>query len=354
MKENLNLKKKNDRLLYIDALRGLAMLMVVFVHVEIFSFFNFGHTTTLMYVLSSVHMPLFFFISGFCIYKPDRKCYITRVKKDFMRLILPAVIIGLLYTYLRKGEDLLFFFSNSMKAGYWFTISLFEILLVYYAIKHIIPNNDKAFIVVLWIVSGLLFLLKLPLKVIGGLEIVGNYLCLHQTFNYFVFFVLGVSIAKYKVKSEVLMSNTVFSTVVLLLFALGSLSLYGILPKYVGASVVWRVLDTLGETFVGMSGVLLLYIIFNKMQSVINSRGIFSRILLIVGNKTLPIYLIHYFLLPNLPQVGTFLIDYPSVLSELFLGLIISFMTIAASLIVNEIVRIASPFIGCALLGNRE
>lgn len=354
MNRNCTIQNKSDRVLYIDALRGLAMIMVVFVHVEIFCFFNFEHTTPLMYILSSIHMPLFFFISGLCVYKPDRRYGFIRVKNDFIRLIVPAIVIGLLYTYFRKGEGLTFFLSNSMKAGYWFTISLFEVLLIYYAIRYFIPQNDKKLIVILWVISGLLFVLKLPFKTISSLEIIGNYLCLHQTFNYFIFFTLGVSVAKYKDKIEVLLQNNYFSSSVMLLYLLGALYLYGVLPKYAGVSVFWRVFNTLGETLLGVLGVLLLFVFFNKKQYIINRQGVLSRLLIAIGNSTLQIYLIHYFFLPKLPQLGTFLINYPGVVSESVLSLVVSFLVIATSLIVNEIIRGVSPFLGNMFLGNQR
>lgn len=354
MNKNWTIQNKNDRIPYIDALRGLAMIMVVFVHVEIFCFFNFEHTTPLMNILSSIHMPLFFFISGLCTYKPDRRYGLNRIKNDFIRLIVPAVVIGLLYTCFRKGENLIFFLSNSMKAGYWFTISLFEVLLIYYAARYFIPQNDKKLIVILWVISGLLFVLKLPFKTISSLEIIGNYLCLHQTFNYFIFFVLGISVAKYKDKIEVLLHNNYFTSSVMFLYVFGTFSLYGVLPKYAGVSVFWRVLGTLGETLLGVLGVLMLFVFFYKMQGVIDRQGVLSRFLSTIGNSTLQIYLIHYFFLPRLPQLGAFLINYPGVVSESFLSLVVSFQVIATSLIVNEIIRRVSPFLGNVFLGNQR
>ena len=108
-----------ERFQYIDALRGVAMLMVVFAHVEIYSFFRFGADTSLTKIISMTHMPLFFFISGLCIYKVDRKYSLTKIKNDFLRLIIPAIIVGLIYTDFRINS----FLADNMKAGYWFTIS---------------------------------------------------------------------------------------------------------------------------------------------------------------------------------------------------------------------------------------
>ena len=352
MQPNLTLPKK-ERLLYIDALRGLAMLMVVFVHVEIYSFFNFTHTTPLMHIFSAVHMPLFFFISGVCIYKPDKKYGLAKVKNDFLRLIIPAFLVGLLYTYFKSGEDMMFFFANSMKAGYWFTISLFEVLLIYYLINNLTKNNNKAFMIVLWTIAGLLYLLKLPFKMVGSLETLGNYMCLHQTFNFFVFFALGITASKYRSKTHRLLEDQVFSAAVLLLFSIGSLVVFGLVPKYAGSSIVWKVLDTFGETLVGLFGICLLYVIFYKIQSVFNSSNRIAKSLVFVGNNTLAIYLIHYFFLPVLPQLGNFLMGYPSFMMELVLGFSLSVIVLAISVLINRVVKVTSSFVGCILFGEK-
>ena len=345
--------QKTKRLLYIDALRGLAMLMVVFVHTEIFSFFNFNHTTTFMYILSAIHMPLFFFISGVCIYKPNKIYDLERIKNDFVRLIIPAISIGLLYTYCVKGGDCMFFITNSMKAGYWFTISLFEVLMIYYLIYNLTRNNNKIFMILLWGIAILLFLLKLPFKMFEGLDTIGNYLCLHQTFNYFFFFSLGITSSKYKEKTIKLIEKSTFCTSILVLFAIILVIMYGALPKFADNSVMWRVLENLGETTVSVLGVSLLYVIFFKSQRVFNSSNKLCSILIFIGNNTLAIYLIHYFFLPVLPQWGKLLLSYPSFLVEVVLSLSVSLIVIGLSLLVNLIVKIVSPFISHSLLGGR-
>lgn len=327
------------------------MLMVVFVHVEIFSFFNFTHTTPLMCIFSAVHMPLFFFISGLCIYNPDKKYGFTKVKDDFLRLIIPAVVVGLLYTYFKKGEDCFFFLANSMKAGYWFTISLFEVLLIYYVINNRTKNNNKAFMIVLWTIAGLLYILRLPFKMVGSLETLGNYMCLHQTFNFFVFFALGITTSKYKSKTHRLLEDQVFGAAVLLLFTIVSFVVFGLVPKYAGSSVVWKVLDTFGETLVGLFGICMLYVIFYKMQSVFNSSNRIAKSLVFVGNNTLAIYLIHYFFLPVLPQLGEFLIECPSVIVEGMLVLSIALIVLVLSLLTQWCVKISSTFLGRILFG---
>lgn len=351
MIEYLSPVDNKGRIQYIDALRGLAMLMVVFVHVEMFSFFKFAHTTILMKLLSAVHMPLFFFISGLCLFKPRKKYDLTKVKNDFLRLIMPAVIIGIIYTYIKLDEGLIVFFTNAMKSGYWFTISLFEILLIYYVINNLTSN--KGLLYVLWTIAVFLYLLKLPFKIFDCLEPIGDCLCLHQTFNYFMFFVLGITVRKHKETAESLVTNTCFTTILLMIFVIAFFTVFIFLPKYAGGTIVWRIVETLGETMASFLGVLLLYVIFYKIQRIFTAPGKCARCLIIVGNNTLPIYLIHYFLLPNLPKIGDFLIFSNSLLIEIIVGFILSSIIIIVSIAINKLVMICSPFLGRFLLGNR-
>ena len=104
MSENPAISNKNVRIQYIDALRGFAMFLVVFVHVEIFGFFNFTHTTFLGKLFSAIHMPTFFFISGLCIYKSGVYYTYSRVHNDFMRLILRCGY-GKISMYLPTHKD---------------------------------------------------------------------------------------------------------------------------------------------------------------------------------------------------------------------------------------------------------
>lgn len=347
-----NMVNKTERLEYLDALRGFAMLLVVFVHVEIFGFFEFSHTTFLGKLFSAIHLPTFFFISGFCIYRPNAVYGVSHLYKDILRLILPAFIVGIIYTYLVIHQDVLYFLSNTMKAGYWFTISLFEILLIYRIVYCISKNRDRVFVALLVLLAVFLYLIKLPLKVIPQAELIGNYLCLHQTCNYFLYFVIGILCSKYKGLVTRYLSNKLISSFVLLVFGVISYLMFSYFSLVELSGVTGKIIETLGETLIGMSGVLLLYMLFFHNKSIFNNGNLLGKSLIIIGNNTLAIYLLHYFLLPNLPMVGDFFKNYPNILCELILGLIISYIVIIVSIIVARLIRI-SPIIGRALLGDK-
>ena len=343
---------KTERLEYLDALRGFAMLLVVFVHVEIFGFFEFSHTTFLGKLFSAIHLPTFFFISGFCMYRPNAVYGVSHLYKDILRLILPACIVGIIYTYLVIHQDILYFLSNTMKAGYWFTISLFEILLIYRIVYCISKNRDRVFVALLVLIAVFLYLIKLPLKVIPQAELIGNYLCLHQTCNYFLYFVIGILCSKYKELLSRFLSNKLVPSFVLIVFGAISYLMFSNFSLVELSGVTGKIIETLGETLVGMSGVLLLYMLFFHNKSIFNNDNLFGKSLIIIGNNTLAIYLLHYFLLPNLPMVGDFFKNYPNILCELILGLILSYIVIVICLVIMKLVRI-SPVMGKVLLGDK-
>lgn len=129
------------RLEYIDALRGFTMILVVFAHI-----INYGyHITdakaetmdTFNNLFIRFRMPLFFFISGFVLYKQERiwdKPFIKDfIKKKFFVQIVPTFIFLFLFAYLYNINYI--GSLSEMKSGYWFTIehylnSLFCILFV--------------------------------------------------------------------------------------------------------------------------------------------------------------------------------------------------------------------------------
>ena len=86
------------RLEYIDALRGFTMILVVLAHIINFGYHITDSTMEEMETFNNLfvrfRMPLFFFISGFVLYKSDRiwdkATRRTFLKKKFMVQIIPT------------------------------------------------------------------------------------------------------------------------------------------------------------------------------------------------------------------------------------------------------------------------
>lgn len=323
------------------------MLMVVFAHVEIYSFFNFGPDTGLTKFISISHMPLFFFLSGLCIYKPNHNYALNKIRKDFCRLVIPAFVVGFIYTNFNIS-----FLEDNMKAGYWFTLSLFEMLLIYYVLSNVIRNDKTIFTLCLWCLAIVFYVIRIPLRWNDSICYVANCFSLHQTFCYFIFFCLGITVARYKVKFDRLLETDLLKTLILLTVLLLSYFLLVHTPKFSMDTFGWRTLETLTHTFIGVFGTLLYYILF-KYYIDFDSSGIVGRGMLLIGKNTLSIYLLHYFFLPSLPSIGIYLNSHPGVVVEVLLGLLFSIIIIVACFILKKIIT-TSHFIARLLLGQKD
>lgn len=365
MSENLTLTNKNSRIQYIDALRGFTMILVVFAHVETFGFFNFSYETFLGKFFQSFRMPLFFFISGFIAYKAGRvwsRDVVWQLTKKKLRIqIIPALVIGLIYTCLYLRKDFHFFIADPSKAGYWFTLALLEMFLLYYFLSWGAYRIAKKFntsditisVCVLVAAATCLYLLKLPFKTIPVLDVIGNYSSCHYTFNYFLFFVFGVLARQFSDTFISIVENKYASAICVILFLLGFYGFYQLDNNIDQSDLFWKVALTIIETLVATLGVVVVYSYFRKYAESFDSTKRFGRILQFVGRRTLDIYLLHYFFLPHLPQIGDFLKMSNNVVVELLLGLGLSLLIIGVCLCISNVIRI-SPFLGKYLFGARE
>lgn len=365
MSENIAIPNKKERIQYIDALRGFTMILVVFAHVEMFGIFNWGYESFIGKLFQSFRMPLFFFISGFIAYKADRiwdrKTCWQLTKKKMLVQIIPALFFGLIYTYLYLHQDFNTFISDPSKRGYWFTFVLLEMFLMYYfvcGLSHTFCKNHKmseslvsTFVLVL--MALILYLLKLPLKIYPVLDSVGNYSCLHYTFNYFMYFVFGVLARQYFDILSRLLDNKYFTAIVVVLFAFIFYLYSAILSNPDDGDLMLKIVSTIVESFIGFLGIIIVYSFFRKHDTLFDNTSKIGRSLQYIGRRTLDIYLLHYFFLPRIPKVGEFLIASNNVILELIIGVGLSISIVGLCLCVSNIIRI-SPFLGKYLFGSRN
>lgn len=119
----------NGRILYVDKLKGLAILFMVMGHVVQISFDTSDVTFVRFY--SSFHMPIFFFLSGSFVYKHIKNYDSTEFchffVSKFKRIMLPFISIGSSYVLLFRN-DLVCLYDGSF-GGYWFLPALFFCML---------------------------------------------------------------------------------------------------------------------------------------------------------------------------------------------------------------------------------
>ncbi len=122
-----------QRIEWVDILKGIAIFLVVFGHVEVYSE---NHLDGFFYRLQDVFcMPLFFFLSGlFAKPQDDVKDSILCIKKKFLQLMIPFIVCGSFYLFIMSNKPwwALFWYPHGQgHSGYWFLLVLFELYLLF-------------------------------------------------------------------------------------------------------------------------------------------------------------------------------------------------------------------------------
>jgi surface polysaccharide O-acyltransferase-like enzyme len=335
---------QTERIQYIDALRGFTMILVVFYHVSQFCWHVCGKGISIQDYLAQVRMPMFFFISGFVLYKESVVWNGQQVLKFFkkkipVQLISPFVFF-LVYIFVREKPFVDTILSPD-KAGYWFTFVLLEYYLFYAGIRFLI-RNKWAHLVLL--VLGLLFYNIWRPAIYGAIplsETVKGALSI-PLWQYFIFFVLGTLVKRHYAKVEKALDTPWLLTVCILFYFLAN---------------AFRSEITTGVTMVAflltISGMVILFGFFKKNQAAFSKERVLGRSLQYVGRRTLDVYLIHYLLVPRqMGKVITVFTDHPMPLIEATVSLLIALIIVAVCLLIGNIIRL-SPWLAKWVFGAK-
>ena len=163
---------KKQRIEYFDLLKGIAIFMVVMGHALTMCVRGLD-AAFLFKLIGQVHMPVFFFISGYLTYKAnaDKQFITPGLKKRFIQLIIPFLVITPLWVWYFPHSGLQSPLSDNLpdllraywKDGYWFTLCLFELCLIYIPISTILQRLKGILpqIVVLLAAYGILIALSI-------------------------------------------------------------------------------------------------------------------------------------------------------------------------------------------------
>lgn len=343
------------RIEFIDAMRGFAILLIIYSHILTFGFGadfvmqNFSYDRIIVMFM----LPLFFFISGMFAYKSDvlwSTAYLVKYIKDkFIALVIPTTIILLLYIYI-FNYDLVSSFFDDAKRGYWFTYSLFEFFLVY-GITCLISNkfrftNTTRNIV---LVGSALLLLVISMPTVGI-----KYLRFDQSiynlfnlpeFKYYVYFIMGIFVKQYYEKFQTILAHKYFYG------AVGTLTLLVTLFFIKHGMYDNGLYNHIFLLIINISWLTVIFAFFKKNEKIFSSSNRFGRIIQLTGKRTLDIYLLHYFFLPrNMLFIKDFFVEYNQPLIEFLFAITLSFAVIFLSLLIGQLIR-SSDFMSYYMLG---
>ena len=344
-------QSKPNRIGYIDALRGLAMILVVYFHIAAYGFgsYELGYND----IIERFRMPMFFFISGWLFYKAgriwNRQAITGMIRKKFMVQVVPTAVFMLLYMMMFNLLDISSFGSD--KKGYWFTFVLFEYFVIYILDEALLNRQDstkgeiRVLAFILFLSVGAFYYAKCYTRYAVELgawkDILGFFSFVK--IRHIIFFWLGTFVRRHFEQFIQLTNNRYVTALLIALFT---------------AIIVWpAVLYINGVEYIaylvaGVSGTIICFTFFRIYERHFSLETWYGRGLQLIGRKTLDIYLIHYFVLPyNLVQPEVWLLYHNNTLF-VPMALILALWVVIISLLISSILRV-SPLLAKYLFGAK-
>ena len=353
---------KKPRLEWLDALRGFTMILVVANHVSRVGFEqNWKFSSSLSFLLL-FRMPLFFFVSGFLAYKAaqiwNARNLGQLLSKKLQVQLIPTVVFFLLFNAIiwpNFWNGIVENFHSPMKGGYWFTIALLWMFVIYYLFAYL----ESKLKVKSWIPITLLFIVSLcfyetcylPQTFPWAQGYKGepiqwlNDTCLSQVMYYFPFFLFGNIVHRYWDQAQKVMDSKWFFPVVVIVVIVCTMDVL----KWHNLRWEWT---NLPSTLAKFGLLVITFMYFRYYKDHFTKFSPIGRSLQYIGRRTLDIYLLHFFFLPNIPTVGMFFNKYRhNFVLDTTLAVVIALLIIVFCIISSNILRV-SPFFRKYLFGR--
>ncbi len=353
---------KKPRLEWLDALRGFTMILVVAYHVAGMGFEIPNKASSSLQFLILFRMPLFFFVSGFLAYKAsltwNMSTLRTLLAKKFRVQTIPTLVFFALAVFILGGKDVVGtaweWVQSSTKGGYWFTIVLLYMFIIYYLFCYI----ESKLKVQSWIPVTLFFLASLVMYESCYLpryfswaqgSRISNELMEITSFKelliYMPFFLYGNIVRRYWDKAQRLMDSRWFYPLIVIIVIFAALDS----QKWHTLRMEWAIVPLTLSRFILLT---IVFMYFRHYQEYFTKLSPIGASLQYIGRRTLDIYLIHYLFLPSLPTVGNFFNIYRhNFVIDTTLSVLIALLIIGFCIITSNILRI-SPFLKKYLFGR--
>lgn len=283
-----NKTEGGDRLAYLDAIKCLGILLVISGHVQLFGMRIEAYDSVSTLMFYSFNMPLFFFVSGYLAFKKDaigKFKELSKIGSKFIFLVIPAIAFYCFSRFQEQGCGIFDFLSGGF-GKYWFTITLFEIFLIYYVANWI--SKSKLMLV--------MQLTILSIIGVGYLSFFSQYEIPLGDFNhlskYFQFFTLGVLAKMFAEQYDKLMRNEYLK-------AFAIVGFFGLLFSLYQIEMPGVVFHFLRDIILRYLGLYIVISLFYCKQEVFNGATRLNKRILKIGQNSLAIYLLQYFFMPD-------------------------------------------------------
>jgi len=354
--------QKKQRLEWLDAMRGFTMILVVANHVGSVAFEIPRGVSTSLQFLVLFRMPLFFFVSGFLAYKAslvwNLPTFGQLVGKKLRVQIIPTAVFFLLSAMILTKDmwaTAQEWLHIPTKGGFWFTIVLLYMFLIYYVFAYI----ESKLKIKSWIPITLLFLVSmvcyetcyLPKYFSWAFGWRGhpnefmNDSSLIQVFQYFPFFIYGNIVHRYWEQAQKVMDSRWFYPIIVVVVIFAAMDTL----KWHTLRMAWAILPLTLARFILLTMVVMY---FRHYQQYFTQYSVMGASLQYIGRRTLDIYLIHYLFLPDLPTIGEFFDKYRhNFVLDTLATIVIALLVIGFCIITSNILRV-SPFFRKWLFGR--
>lgn len=260
------------------------MILVVYTHIMGvtlgLSFRHYHHP--LGNILHAFRMPLFFFISGFIAYKSvmfwNKQNYFNRLFNKLRVQLIPTLVFWGIYS--------IFVQPIIFPAGYWFTLALFMIFVIYFTISFCLhKTDDKCIFITITMIAALLVVFRHPILAFLPYS---KYYCINEVATYLGFFIFGLFFRKYQVECHKVLAQHGIIAGLFIAFT----ALYYVIYYY-GIS-----LSATAQCYLlGFPLIMIVYNYFYINRDYWAADNWLSRNLQFIGRRTLDIYMLHYFFL---------------------------------------------------------
>lgn len=316
-----------QRIEYFDQMKGVAILLVVIGHVMQFSFGI--PKSNVVDMLSIFHMPIFFFVSGYFIYKESLTLKETASKclSRARTLLLPYGVFLLVWCIFSKSNIVDLLMSGGER--YWFLNALFVISIIYILWGLIINRITNKYMYIGLVLIPIIFI---KLFVVLGYSI--EVICLSQLDTFAKYFVVGLLCRKFEGLFKALSDNPLIYALSFMLFILQ-----------------WFLTGRSNFFLITLGALGAIIVILQSLKNVsVNSR-ILSWFAL-MGRNSLAIYLLHYFFIPDVSAwFKTWIVLNPFIF-HLTASLIASIPIIVSSLFVSSLIN-KNVYLKYLLLGHK-
>lgn len=340
---------ETKRIEYMDALRGLAIFLMVMGHVLAWTFTDYKQAFEsnlycgfLWKFIYSFHMPLFVFVSGyFFVIKFNDNILKESAKfiyKKFVALLVPFATMGFLLWSVR---------DNGVE--YWFLRTLFELFVLglpLYLFSNFITSrltferrNYLLIIDLLLFAFGSVVLLVINRTLNSELKTIFDTESLTRLYPYFVF---GLLLRKHNLLQKIISQNIIYSLSLVVFMTLFFVHLFVYLNSF----------DFLLRVTISFSAICMLYYFFKNSFNEGRGFKVFS----LLGKRSIEIYLIHFFFAFKLTELGDYLVGVTfygtNLLIQIVYSTVVSAIIITLCLGVTKIIE-RSKSLSFLLLGKK-